>query len=163
MDDTTQKVALLIEAAETAQQLLSALLERLQQQLQGLDGVVRQEIRRTLLNELRDVHTESLRAAESLRRIQRATTRRTTLWSIGLIGLCTALSLLVAAWWLPSPSQIARLTAERTDLESNLALLREHGARADLRPCGEHRLCVRVDLKAPRYGEQSDYLVIHGY
>jgi hypothetical protein len=25
------------------------------------------------------------------------------------------------------------------------------------------RLCVRVDLRAPRYGESSDYLVVRGY
>jgi hypothetical protein len=163
MDDTTQRVGLLIETAETAQQLASALLDRLQQQLQGLDGVVRQEIRRTLLEELREVHTECVRAADSLRRIQRATRRRTAFWSLGLTLLCTALSLAVATLWLPSPTELARLTAERTDLESNLALLREHGGRADLRTCGEHHLCARVDLQQARYGEKSDYFVLHGY
>jgi hypothetical protein len=163
MDDTAQKLGLLIETAETTQQLAAALLERWRQQLQGLDTVVRGEIRRTLLEELREVHTESQRAADSLRDIQRSATRRTAFWSVGLTLLSSALSLAVAAWWLPSPQQIARLTTERADLLANLALLQQHGASANLRPCGDRRLCVRVDLTAPRYGDASDYLVLHGY
>lgn len=162
MDDTAQKLGLLIETAETTQQLTTALLERWRQQLQGLDAVVRHEIRRTLIDELREVHIESQRAAEALRRLQQAATRRAAFWTLSLMGLCTALSLAVAAWWLPSPSEIARLTAERADLLANLALLKQHGAGATLRPCGEH-LCVRVDVKAPRDGDTADYFVIHGY
>lgn len=163
MDETSQKLGLLIETAEASQQLATALLQKLEQHTRGLDGIVRQEIRRTLLEELREVHTESQRAAEALRRLQRTATRRRALFSIGLMLLSTAAPLAIALGWLPSPSQIARLTAERADLESNLALLREHGARAALSPCGDHHLCVRVDLKQARYGEQSDFLVIHGY
>ncbi len=162
MDDTSQTLGLLIETAETTQQLVTALLERFRQQLQGLDALVRQEIRRTLLEELRDVHTEAQRAAEALRLIQRSARLKTALWSLGLTILCSALSLGIACLWLPSTTQIARLTAERADLEANLALLKDHGGRANLRPCGDHRLCVRVDLTAPRYGDTSDYLVLHG-
>jgi hypothetical protein len=34
----------------------------------------------------------------------------------------------------------------------------------DLRHCGsDQRWCVRVDRKAPAYGEQGDYLVVKGY
>jgi len=163
MDETNQKLGLLIETAEATQQLATALVQRLEQHTRGLDAIVRQEIRRTMLEELREVHTESQRAADALRRIERVATRRSTLWTLTLSLSCTALSLAIALWWLPSPNQIARLTAQRADLESNLALLREHGARATLSPCGDHHLCVRVDLKAPRYGEQSDYFVVHGY
>lgn len=163
MDDTTQKVGLLIETAETTQQLSSALLERLQQQVQGLDAIVRQEIRRTLIEELREVHTESQRAAESLRRLQRVAVRRCVFGTLALSLSCTAVSLMVAAWWLPSPSQIAALTAQRADLLANLELLKQHGAHAELRPCGGHHLCVRVDLQQARYGEKSDYFVLHGY
>jgi hypothetical protein len=33
-----------------------------------------------------------------------------------------------------------------------------------LRHCGDtSRLCVRIDRRAPVYGEQSDYLVVRGY
>ena len=38
------------------------------------------------------------------------------------------------------------------------------GGRIDLRHCGEaNRLCVRVERKAPFYGENSDYAVLKGY
>ena len=163
MDETTQKVGLLIETAETAQQLTSALLERLQQQVQGLDGVVRQEIRRTLIEDLRDVHTESQRAAESLRRLQRVAIRRSIFWTLALSLACTAICLLIAALWLPSRTEITALTAQRADLLANLDVLKQHGAHADFRTCGEHHLCVRVDVQQARYGDKSDYFVIHGY
>jgi len=55
------------------------------------------------------------------------------------------------------------LRTERDELASNIAVLNQRGARADLRRCGAGHLCVRVDLSAPRYGESSDYLVIKGY
>ena len=64
---------------------------------------------------------------------------------------------------MPTPAEIARLRTERDELESNIAVLNQRGARADLRRCGTEHLCVRVDLKAPRYGESSDYLIIKGY
>jgi hypothetical protein len=163
MDETSQKIGLLIETAEASQQLSSALLERLQQQVQSLDAIVRQEIRRTLIQELREVHTQSQRAVDALRRLEHASRRRTALWTVGLLACSTALPLAIAAWWLPSPTEITNLTAQRADLLANLEVLKQHGARADLRTCGDHHLCVRVDLQQARYGEKSDYFVLHGY
>ena len=163
MDETSQKIGLLIETAEASQQLSAALLERLQQQVQGLDAIVRQEIRRTLIEELREVHTESQRAVDALRRLEHAARRRTAFWTFGLLTCCTVVSVAIAAGWLPSPSEITNLAAQRADLLANLDVLKQHGARADLRICGEHHLCVRVDLAAPRYGAKADYFVLHGY
>jgi len=163
MDDTHQKLGILIETAETTQQLATALVQRLEQHTRGLDAIVRQEIRRTLIEELREVHTESQRAVDSLHRLEHAGRRRAAFWTLGLLACSTALSLAIAAWWLPSPSEMTKLTAQRADLLASLDVLKQHGARADLRTCGDHHLCVRVDPKAPRYGEQSDYFVVHGY
>jgi hypothetical protein len=69
------------------------------------------------------------------------------------------------AWWLlPSPNEITALRATRDDLASAVARLEQRGARVDLRRCGgTNRLCVRVDRKAPAYGEAGDYLVVKGY
>jgi hypothetical protein len=55
------------------------------------------------------------------------------------------------------------LRIEREDLARKIASLNQQGARADLRRCGTGHLCVRVDLKAPRFGDSFDYLVIKGY
>jgi hypothetical protein len=67
-------------------------------------------------------------------------------------------------WWLPAPAQIAVLRAEHERLLAGVARLTDSGGRIDLRRCGDtSRLCVRIDRRAPVYGEQSDYLVVRGY
>jgi hypothetical protein len=72
--------------------------------------------------------------------------------------------LLLLSWWLPAPGQIAALRAEQEQLATSVARLTASGGRIDLRHCGDSaRLCVRVDRRAPAYGEQSDYLVVRGY
>jgi type VI protein secretion system component VasF len=58
-----------------------------------LDAVVREQIRQTLIDELRGVHIESQRAVESLQRVQKAAELRVLWWSVGI----TALSAMVAA------------------------------------------------------------------
>jgi hypothetical protein len=70
-----------------------------------------------------------------------------------------------AQWWLlPSQSELAALRSKRDELASNVAHLEQRGGRIDLRHCGgTDRLCVRVDRKAPVYGEAADYLVVRGY
>jgi hypothetical protein len=78
--------------------------------------------------------------------------------------LCSAIPLCVACWVLPSRAQIAALRTKHDELAVKIAQLEERGGRMDLRHCGEGaRLCVRVDRKAPMYGEQADYLVVRGY
>jgi hypothetical protein len=67
-------------------------------------------------------------------------------------------------WVLPSAPEIAALQARRAELSANVAILEGRGGRIDWRRCGEEaRLCVRVDRKAPIYGEKSDYFVAAGY
>jgi hypothetical protein len=76
---------------------------------------------------------------------------------------CIAVTALLA-WWLPTPGQLAALRAEQQRLSAVIARLADSGGRIDLRRCGASaRLCVRVDRRAPAYGEQADYLVVRGY
>ncbi len=102
-------------------------------------------------------------AISSLQALKRAANTRTTLWTLAVGAIAMTSALLVAWWFLPRPVEIAALRAEREELASNIAVLDRHGARADLRRCGTGRVCVRVNLKAPRYGDHADYLVIRGY
>jgi hypothetical protein len=53
LDDATMKVGLLMESAQAHQKLAEGQLERLRAHTQDLDSVVRDEIRRTLVEELR--------------------------------------------------------------------------------------------------------------
>jgi hypothetical protein len=164
MEDATMKFGLLMESAQAHQKLAETQLEKLRTHTRDLDGVVRDEIRRTLVDELKSLTTEMTRAAKALRKVRRVGVLRGALWSLGLALLCALIPVGVAGWVLPSPAELAALRAKRDELNSNLQRLQQLGGRVEWRRCGEAgRLCVRVDRKAPAYGEKADYVVVEGY
>jgi hypothetical protein len=164
LDDATMKVGLLMESAQAHQKLAEGQLERLRAHTQDLDGVVRDEIRRTLVEELRALTAEATRATEALQKIRGAGKLHRAPWSLAAAVLCTVVPIGVARWALPSAAEIAALRARRDDVAANLAKLEQQGGRIDWRRCGDaRRLCVRVDRKAPTYGDKADYFVIEGY
>jgi len=162
MDQDSVKLGLLMEAAERHQKLAQAAIANLNELTEGLAAVVRDQIRHALGEEMNTVKAETQSAVEALRRVKRAANARVTLWTLGITAISAGIALFVAWWVLPTPAEIARLRTERDELASNLALLSHGGARADLRRCGTGHLCVRVDMNAPRYGDQRDYFVIRG-
>jgi uncharacterized protein involved in exopolysaccharide biosynthesis len=163
-DDDTMKFGLLMESAQAHQKLADAHLEKLRAHTQDLDGVVREEIRRTLVEELRSLTEQSERAARALRGMQRAATLRGVLWNVGAAALCTAIPAAMAHWALPSAADIAALRAQRDALMQNVAQLERRGGKVDWRSCGNsRRLCLRIDARAPVYGEKADYYVVKGY
>lgn len=149
-----------METAQSHQKLAEAAIGKLYEQTQGLEAVVRDQDRRVIIEELKSARAEIDGAIKSLQALKRAANARTTLWTLAVGAIAATNALLVAWWFLPKPAEIAAL---REELASNIAILDRRGTRADLRRCGAGRICVRVDLKAPRYGEHSDYLVIRGY
>jgi hypothetical protein len=163
MDQDSVKLGLLMETAQTHQKLAEAAIGKLNEQTQVLQAVVRDQIRHAVVEEMKIVQAETQSAVEALQSVKRAANARVTLWTLGVTTISACVALFVAWWVLPTPAEIARLRTERDELASNVAVLNQHGARADLRRCGTAHLCVRVDLKAPRYGESSDYLIIKGY
>jgi hypothetical protein len=82
LNDQSINLGLLMEIAQTHQKLAEATLQQLEEYTRGLDAVVRAEIRRTLIDELRGVHVEAERAADALTRVQRAANARVALWSL---------------------------------------------------------------------------------
>ena len=80
------------------------------------DAVVREEIRRTLIEELQTLVSETGAAARALRALGRAAKLRTAVWSVGIATLSSALALSMsvaaARVLLPSPREIAALTAQ---------------------------------------------------
>jgi hypothetical protein len=161
LDDATLKMGLLMESAQAHQKLAEGQLERLRVHTQGLDGIVRDEIRRTLVEELQALRAEMTRAARALQRLRSDNALRRAVWSLGVAVLCSAVPITVARWVLPSAGEIAALRARRDELTANLTRLEQQGARIDWRHCGDSkRICVRVDRKGPAYGEKGDYLVI---
>lgn len=164
MDEETMKLGLLVETAETHQQLATALFERLRQHTQGLDAIVRDQIRQTLAEQLREMQGEVGRAVESLRRVQRAANLRVAFWSVGMAAGAAAVAVAVASWWLPSPTEMRGLREQRDELVAGVEHLKQVGGRADLQQCGaERRLCVRVDKGSGGYGKQGDYYIVKGY
>lgn len=164
LNDATLQAGLLMESAQAHQRLAESQLEKLRMHTQDLDGVVRDEIRQTLIQELSMLTAETMRATQALQKVRRGAARREVMWSLGLTALCALAPLAVARWALPSPGEIAALRAQRDDLSSNIAKLKAQGAGIDWRRCGEgKRLCVRIDRKTPSYGDKADYYVIQGY
>jgi hypothetical protein len=162
--DDVMKFGLLMESAQAHQKLAETHLERLRAHMQDLDGVVREEIRRTLIDELQELTAESRRAAQALRGMKRAANLRGLLWGVAIAVVCTAIPIAIARWALPSAGEIAALRAERDRLVQSVGRLAQRGGRVDWRHCGDAaRLCVRIDRNAPAYGDKADYYIVEGY
>jgi hypothetical protein len=164
LDDATLKLGLLMESAQAHQKLAEGQLETLRIHTQDLDGVVRDEIRRTLVEELRMLSAEVAHATRAVQKMRSGQAARGVVWSLAAAMLCTAAPIAVARWVLPSDADVAALRARRDALSANLAKLERQGGRIDWRHCGDaKRLCVRVDRKAPAFGDRGEYYVIEGY
>jgi uncharacterized protein involved in exopolysaccharide biosynthesis len=164
VDDETMRFGLLMESAQAHQKLAETHLEKLRAHTEDLDDVVRDEIRRTLVEELKSLTAESERAARALRDMKRTVQMRSAIGSIVIAVLCTAIPGAIAHWMLPSLSDIAALRAQRDALAQNIAHLEQRGGKVDWRSCGDLRqLCVRVDRRAPIFGDKADYYIVKGY
>ncbi len=162
--DEAMKLGLLMEAAQAQHRLGQESLERLAAHARELDVIVRDEIRRTLAEELGSVAAESRRATEALRRTRRAANTRVLLWTVSIAAICGAVAVGEVWWMLPSQRSISALRARRDALAASIARLQALGGSIDLRRCGARaRLCVRVDRDAPAYGAHADYLIVRGY
>jgi hypothetical protein len=164
MSDEAMKLGLLMEAAQAQQRLGQESLERLAAHTRDLDVIVRDEIRRTVAEELGSVASESRSAAQSLQGLRRSANARVLLWTVSIAAVCSAVGIGEAWWMLPSQPEIAALRARRDALAANVSHLEQRGGMLDVRTCGASaRLCVRVDRNAPAYGPGADYLVVKGY
>jgi hypothetical protein len=162
--DDTLKFGLLMESAQAHQKLAETHLSKLLAHTQGLDDVVRDEIRRTLVEEFQALSAESDRAARAILTMKRAANVRGIAWNTGIALLCAVIPGAIAHFAWPSKSEIAALRAQRDALAYNLAELERHGGKLDWSRCGAAaRLCVRIDRKAPAYGKKGEYLIVDGY
>ena len=164
LDHKTMAFGLLMESAQVHQKLAESQLQQLRDHTRDLDGVVREEIRRTLVDEMQTLTEETARTIRALEKMRRAVTMRNELAGAGVAVACAIAPVTVAKLALPTPAEISSLAARRDELERNISRLQQHGGGVDLKKCGASmRLCVQVDIKAPRYGDKADYFVIAGY
>jgi hypothetical protein len=164
LEDDTLRVGLLMEAAQAQQALATSALERLREHTAGLDAIVREEIRATIVEEMHALAEDSGRAAEALRGLRRAASWRFGAWSTLIFAISALVPLGLAQWWLPSHAELDALAAQRDQLTTNLRQLTEQGGQIEIRHCGRaQRLCVRIDRSAPPYGEAADFRIVKGY
>jgi hypothetical protein len=164
LDEATMKFGLLMESAQAHQKLAETHLEKLCAHTRDLDGVVRDEIRRTLVEELQLLTAESKRATQALERIRRSATARVGLWCMGISMLCTCIPTAIMRWTLPSETEISALRARRDEMAASVVALERQGGGVEWRRCGNAaRLCVRVDRQAAVYGAKADFYVVAGH
>jgi hypothetical protein len=164
VDDKTMAFGLLMESAQAHQKLAESQLDRLRDHTRDLDAVVREEIRRTPVDELQMLTLETARAIGALQKIKSGVTLRHTIASLGVAAACALAPIIAAKFVLPSSAEIDRLKTRRNELSLNISRLRDQGGGLELRHCGASlRLCVRVDLKAPKFGDKADFYIIDGY
>jgi hypothetical protein len=162
--DNDTRFGLLLDAAHRHQQLVDTSLDRLEAHTRGLDTVVRDVIRRTLVSECTALDAEIASAAAALQSLRRVASLRLASWSVAVMTAVAGALLLVLGRVLPSARELTAMRAQRDEMSRQIQQLYEAGARVDLRRCGnEARLCVRVDRSAPSYGSSGDYLVLKGY
>ena len=164
MDETAMKLGLLMEAAHANQKAAESSLRKLRSATASVAEIVREEVHRAAIAELQSLAADSNRASLALREVRRAANVRVLVWSVCITTVCSMIPLGLACWIIPSRAEISALRARHDELLTRIASLEQRGGRIDLRRCGSGaRLCVRVDRKAPTFGEQSDYLVVRGY
>src|ERR1700723_1927682 len=129
LDETTMKFGLLMESAQAHQKMAESHLEKLRAHTQDLDGVVREEIRRTLVEELDELTAESRRAAQALKGMKRAAHLRGLIFNVSTVVLSVAIPSVLAYWLLPSPARIETLRARRDELQASVARLEQSGGR----------------------------------
>jgi len=158
------RLGLLMEAAQAQQRLGQESLERLAAHARDLEAMVRDEVHRTIVEELGSLEGESRRAAASLRSLRRAANLRALLWTVAVAAICSGVAVGEVWWLLPSRREIAALRIRRDALAATVARLQARGGSVDVRRCGARaRLCVRVDRRAPAYGPGADYLIVKAH
>lgn len=123
-----------------------------------LDTAVGEAVHRAFLD------AAGMRAADQLSLVHRATGMRFARWSFGVVSLCALVPTVLTWMLMPSREQLIQARQTLDQLSTGVAQLSREGGRIELRHCGtEQRLCVRVDRKAPLYGENADFMVLKGY
>src|ERR1700757_1899192 len=99
MEDETLKLGLLMEAAQAQQTLAATTLDRLREHTAGIDAIVRQEIRATLLEELQAFDEDSPKAGGALPRLPRDSKPRLVRVERLVLSVAALLPGGIA-WWL---------------------------------------------------------------
>lgn len=162
--EETVRAGLLLETVQAHQRAAAEAVDRLRVLAMDLDAIVRDEIRRTLIDELKSLDDEVGRVVATLVAARRRLNVRVALWIVAASGAAVLISAGAVRRLLPSQTQIQALHVERDALARNVAALAAQGGRVAWSRCGSaRRLCVRIDRRAPFYGRHGDYAIARGY
>jgi hypothetical protein len=157
-DAAPTELGRVLETVHAQHSQLHGMLATLDTRSRDFDSAMGEAVQRAFMD------AAGLRAAEKLSQIHRATGMRFALWSFGIVSACSLVPTVLTWMLMPSRPQLTQARQSLDQLSAGIARLSREGGRIDLRHCGEaNRLCVRVDRKAPFYGESADYAVIKGY
>ncbi len=165
VDETTMKFGLLMESAQAHQKMAESHLEKLRAHTQDLDGVVREEIRRTLVEELDELTAESRRAAQALKGMKRAAHLRGLIFSVSTVvsvgAIPSATRLLAAAIPLRRSRRCGRdgMSCRRASRVSSRAAAASIGGTA----ASERGSAFASTAPRLSYGDKADYFVVKGY
>lgn len=160
----TLRVGLLCEAVEMQQRGASEALAELRSLSATIDETVRDEIRRSLVDEFKSVADELDRVLRDLRGVRRHLGLRAAIFVTATMAVGGASCAAAIRWLAPSPQRIAALRQERDSLTREVAVLDRRGGRVKLSACGpSRRLCVRIDRREPFFGAHADYAIAKGY
>jgi hypothetical protein len=148
----------ILETVHAQQSKIHGVLARLDTRSRDLDSTLEEAVQRAFME------AAGLRAAETLSQVHRATGVRFARWSFGIVTACALVPTVLSWMLMPSPVQMLQARQTLQQLSVRVAQLSTEGGRIDLRHCGAvKRLCVRVDRKAPFFGDSADYMVVKGY
>ncbi|HEV2702716.1 MAG TPA: hypothetical protein VGV09_13870 [Steroidobacteraceae bacterium] len=148
----------ILENVHAQQTKIHGLLATLDTRSRALDSTLGEAVQRAFMD------AAGLRAAATLSQVHRATGARFARWCCGIVSVCALVPVLLSWLLMPSPTRVLQARQSQTELSARVALLSREGGRMELRHCGAaQRLCVRIDRKAPLYGEGADFMVVKGY
>jgi hypothetical protein len=147
-----------LESVHAQQSQIHGLLATLDTRSSDLHSALGDAVQRAFME------AAGVRATEKLSQLHRATGMRFALWSFGIVSACSLVPTILTWTLMPSRAQLLQARQSLDQLSIGIARLTGEGGRIDLRHCGQaDRLCVRIDRKAPFYGENSDFAVLKGY
>jgi hypothetical protein len=174
MDGDERKIAMLIAAFDEERQSLQRERQNLQAAISALTqlgGQLRLDViagsSAAAAKAFEALQPEIYKARHAIGELQSVSLWRSTLQHAVVALSAIAVTLLAVWWYVPPLSEINDRRAERDQLEASIADLTKRGAKIDLSTCGtQKRLCVSIDEKAGRFGDQKVgefYVIPKGY
>jgi hypothetical protein len=158
MTNVPDEIAMVFAAAQTQQQMAEAAIEQLKSHTQQLEPLVRETIRRALLDRLHALRVETDRALTGLQELHRAALPRAFWFTLGSAGLRPRRK--------PDPGRVFHSLAGGNRAAAGDARcthgLRRPGPTVALRePARRAEAVYSADPAAGAFGVARDYYLVH--